>query len=111
MNQKIVPIVPTDLIFNLNDTGWADQENWMSKPVLVPTAEEDSAFHYPTNKSIPGPLVLRPHFGRLVRSHLHYTRCWSKKAFSIAYQHGVNYFNSPKLTVMFSGIRIPIRHK
>jgi hypothetical protein len=50
--KKLVQIVPTELIFNLDETGLSDWENRKSKPVIVPAAAGDSRFHYPINRSI-----------------------------------------------------------
>jgi hypothetical protein len=37
LNKKWVPLVPAELIFNLDETGLSDWEDSSSKPVLVPT--------------------------------------------------------------------------
>jgi hypothetical protein len=48
---KVMPIVQTELIFNLDKTGLSDWD-WKRKPALVRAVEEDSAFHHPI-----GPLI------------------------------------------------------
>jgi hypothetical protein len=39
--NKIIPIVPSELVFNFDETGLSDWENRKIKPVLVPAAGED----------------------------------------------------------------------
>jgi hypothetical protein len=50
--KKIVSIVPIGLLFNLYETGLSDWENRRSKPVLVPTQEQESPLHYPVDRSV-----------------------------------------------------------
>jgi hypothetical protein len=50
--KKIVPSLPAELIFNLDETGLSDWENRKTKPVLVPVTEGDSKLHYPINRAI-----------------------------------------------------------
>jgi hypothetical protein len=50
--KKIVPIVPTELLFNLDETGLSEWENRRSKPLLVPTQEQESTLNYPVNRSV-----------------------------------------------------------
>jgi hypothetical protein len=47
-----VQIVPTELLFNLDETGLSDWENRKTKRVLVPAVAEDSRLHYPINRAI-----------------------------------------------------------
>jgi transposase len=47
--KKIVLIVLTELLFNLDETGLSEWENQRSKPVLVPTQEQESTLHYPVD--------------------------------------------------------------
>jgi hypothetical protein len=50
--NKIVPIVQTEVVYNLGETRLSDWENLNSKPVLVPAAKKDSTLHYPINRFI-----------------------------------------------------------
>jgi hypothetical protein len=50
--KKIVPIVPTGLLFNLDETGLSEWENRRSKSVLVPTQEHEYTLHYPVDRSV-----------------------------------------------------------
>jgi hypothetical protein len=50
--KKIIPIVPTELLFNLDETGLSEWENRRSKPVLVPTQKQESPLHYPVDRSV-----------------------------------------------------------
>jgi hypothetical protein len=50
--KKIIPIVPSELVFNFDETGPSDWEDQKIKPVLVPAAEEASTLHYPVNRNI-----------------------------------------------------------
>jgi hypothetical protein len=50
--QKHVPLVPAELISNLDETGLSDWEHSKPKPVLVPTGLSDSTIHYPVNRQI-----------------------------------------------------------
>jgi hypothetical protein len=47
-----VPLVPAELIFNLDETGLSDWEERKPKPALIPTDLEDSHFHYPADRAI-----------------------------------------------------------
>jgi hypothetical protein len=50
--KKIIPIVPSELVFNFDETGFSDWEDRKIKPILVPAAKEDSTLHYPVNQNI-----------------------------------------------------------
>jgi hypothetical protein len=50
--KKIVPIVPTELLFNLDETGLSEWENRRSEPFFVPTQEQESTLHYPVDRSV-----------------------------------------------------------
>jgi hypothetical protein len=50
--KKIVPIVSTELLFNLDETGLSEWEKRRSKPVIVPTQEQESTLHYPVDRSV-----------------------------------------------------------
>jgi hypothetical protein len=47
-----VPLVPAELIFNMDETGLSDWEERKPKPVLVPATMEDTTFHYPVDRGI-----------------------------------------------------------
>jgi hypothetical protein len=49
--KKIIPIVPSKLVFNFDEKQLSDWEDRKIKPVLVPAAEEDSTLHYPVNRN------------------------------------------------------------
>jgi hypothetical protein len=46
------PLVPAELIFNLDETGLSDWEERKPKPALIPTDLRDSHFHYPADRAI-----------------------------------------------------------
>jgi hypothetical protein len=50
--KKIVPIIPTELLYNLDETGFSEWENRRGEPVLVPTQEQESTLHYPVDRSV-----------------------------------------------------------
>jgi hypothetical protein len=50
--KKLIPIVPSEVVFNFHETRLSDWEDGKIKPVLVPAAEEDSTLHYPINRNI-----------------------------------------------------------
>jgi hypothetical protein len=50
--KKIGPTVPAELLFNLDETGLSERENRRSKPVLVPTQEQESTLHYVVDRSV-----------------------------------------------------------
>jgi hypothetical protein len=50
--KKSVPIVPTELLFNLDETGLSEWESRRSTPVLVPTQEQESRLYYPVDRSV-----------------------------------------------------------
>jgi hypothetical protein len=50
--NKIVLIVPTELLFNLGETGLSEWENRGSKPVLVPILDQESSLHHPVDRSL-----------------------------------------------------------
>jgi hypothetical protein len=50
--KKIIPIVPSELVVNFDETGLSAWEDRKIKPILVPAAEEDSTLHYPGNRNI-----------------------------------------------------------
>jgi hypothetical protein len=50
--KEYVPLVPTELIFNINECGFSDWEERRPKPVLIPAEFEGSVLHYPVNRAI-----------------------------------------------------------
>jgi hypothetical protein len=47
-----VPLVPAELIFNMDETGLSDWEERKPKPVIVPSSMDDSFLHYPVDRAI-----------------------------------------------------------
>jgi hypothetical protein len=45
-------LVPTELMFNIDESGFNDWEERKPKGVLIPTRLRESTLHYPVNKSI-----------------------------------------------------------
>jgi hypothetical protein len=50
--KKIMPSVPAELIFNLDETGLSDWEDRITQAVFVPATEGDSKLHYPINRAM-----------------------------------------------------------
>jgi hypothetical protein len=50
--KEYVPIVPTELIFNIGKCGFRDWEERRPKPVLIPAEFERSVLHYLANRAI-----------------------------------------------------------
>jgi hypothetical protein len=50
--KEYVPLVPTELIFNIGVCGFSDWEERRPKPVLIPAEFERSVLHYPFNRTI-----------------------------------------------------------
>jgi hypothetical protein len=50
--KKSVLIVSTELLFNLDETALSEWENRRSKPVVIPTQEQESTPHYPVGRSV-----------------------------------------------------------
>jgi hypothetical protein len=50
--KESVPLVPTELIFNIDECGFSDWEERGPKPVLIPAEFERSVLHYPVNRAI-----------------------------------------------------------
>jgi hypothetical protein len=57
LTKKLVPLVPAELIFNMDEISLSDWEDSTSKPVLVPTDLGDSMIHYPVNRQIRPPVL------------------------------------------------------
>jgi hypothetical protein len=50
--KKYVPLVPAELIFNLDETGLSDWEEWETKPMIIPFHTSSSILHYPIDRAI-----------------------------------------------------------
>lgn len=50
--EKIITIVPADLVYNIDETGLSDWENRKPKTVIVPKELEKHDLHYPVNRGI-----------------------------------------------------------
>jgi hypothetical protein len=50
--KEYVPLVATELIFNIDGCGFSDWEERRPKPVLIPAELERSILHYPVNRAI-----------------------------------------------------------
>jgi hypothetical protein len=48
--QIYVPLVPTELIFNLDETGLSDWDERKSKRVIVPSDATQTPLHYPVDR-------------------------------------------------------------
>jgi hypothetical protein len=46
------PLVPVELIFNLDETGLSDAEERKAKPVIIPSHASQTALHYPIDRTI-----------------------------------------------------------
>jgi hypothetical protein len=57
--QACVPLVPSELIFNLDESGLSDWEERKSKAVLVKTKAADQPLHYPVDRGIRHHTLLR----------------------------------------------------
>jgi hypothetical protein len=52
MIQELVPLVPTELVFNLDETGLSDWEERKRQPVLTPAEIDGDVIHYPIDRRI-----------------------------------------------------------
>jgi hypothetical protein len=50
--HKYVPLVPTELLFNIHESGFSDCEECKPKSVLIPLEGQTTAPHYPTSRKI-----------------------------------------------------------
>ena len=50
--EKIITIVPADLVYNIDETGLSDWENRKPKTVIIPKDLENEDLHYPVNRGI-----------------------------------------------------------
>jgi hypothetical protein len=51
--QEYVPLVPIELLFNLDENGFSDWEERKPKSVLIPLEGQATTIHYPTSGTIP----------------------------------------------------------
>jgi hypothetical protein len=50
--KEYVPLVPTELSFNIDESGFSDWEGRKPKCVLIPTEARETTLHYPANRKI-----------------------------------------------------------
>jgi hypothetical protein len=50
--KEYVPLVPAEVIFNLDETGLSDWEERKTKPVIIPSHASSSNLHYETDRAI-----------------------------------------------------------
>jgi hypothetical protein len=50
--KEYVPLVPGELIFNLDETGLSDWEERKTRPVIIPSHTSPSTLHYPIDRAI-----------------------------------------------------------
>jgi hypothetical protein len=50
--KRYVPLVLSELIFNINECGFSEREERKKKPVIVPIEEQGTTLHYPVNRQI-----------------------------------------------------------
>jgi hypothetical protein len=50
--NEYVPLVPTELMFNIDESGFSDWEERKPQGVRTPTRLRESTLHYPVNRSI-----------------------------------------------------------
>jgi hypothetical protein len=49
LTKMYVPLVPAELIFNMDESGLSDWEEWRPKRVLVPSNANDEGLHHPVD--------------------------------------------------------------
>jgi hypothetical protein len=50
--KEYVPLVPTELLFNIDESGFSDWEEHKPKCILIPTEARKTTLHYPANRKI-----------------------------------------------------------
>jgi hypothetical protein len=50
--KELVPLVPTELLFNIDESGLSDWEERKLKCVLIPTEARETTLHYPASRKI-----------------------------------------------------------
>jgi hypothetical protein len=52
LTKEYGPLVPAELIFNFDQTGFSDWEEGKTKPVIIPSHASSSTHHYPIDRAI-----------------------------------------------------------
>jgi hypothetical protein len=50
--KELVPLVPMELLFDIDETGFSDWANRKPKCVLIPTEARETTLHYPASRKI-----------------------------------------------------------
>jgi hypothetical protein len=50
--KEYVPLVPTEFLFNIDESGFSDCEERKPKCVLIPTEARETTLHYPASRKI-----------------------------------------------------------
>jgi hypothetical protein len=50
LTKEYVPLVPSELIFNIDECGFSDWEERKEKPVIIPAEVQGTTLHYPINQ-------------------------------------------------------------
>jgi hypothetical protein len=50
--KEYVPLVPTELLFNIDESGFSDYEECKPNCVLIPTEIRETTIHYPVSRKI-----------------------------------------------------------
>jgi hypothetical protein len=50
--KEYISLVPTELIFNIDERGFSDWEEPKSRPIVIPTKIRNSTFHGSVNRGI-----------------------------------------------------------
>jgi hypothetical protein len=50
--KEWIPLVPAELIFNIDECGFSDWEERKAKPVLIPSRVRNATLHYPIDRRI-----------------------------------------------------------
>jgi hypothetical protein len=52
VSKEYVPLVPTELLFNIDESGFNDGEERKPKYILIPTEARETTLHYPASRKI-----------------------------------------------------------
>jgi hypothetical protein len=55
---EYAPLVPTELLFNIDESGFSDWEEHKPKCVLIPTEARETTLHYPASWKIRHPTLV-----------------------------------------------------